>query len=246
MSFRIRRVGGTALSALRGGSATVFASFERSCYVETPAGIACLGSHGLGLGPLNAIVENFEAPVTGDVVSIDLSSALLWRPSVSAVRKEFPGIEIPKAIEHEARAFLSWLKLIGLGPGLTPAGDDFAGGAMIALRACGTAAGHAALADRIAAWALPLAQERTNRISRAHLACAAQGEGHEALHDLLTFRDPEKDLARLARVGHTSGLDAAAGALLALNGVPTGIRTPVTAVKGRCPRPLDDRDSRHC
>ena len=25
-------------------------------------------------------------------------------------------------------------------------------------------------------------------------------------------------------------------------GVPTGIRTPVTAVKGRCPRPLDDRD----
>ena len=25
-------------------------------------------------------------------------------------------------------------------------------------------------------------------------------------------------------------------------GVPTGIRTPVAAVKGRCPRPLDDRD----
>ena len=28
-----------------------------------------------------------------------------------------------------------------------------------------------------------------------------------------------------------------------LNGVPTGIRTPVTAVKGRCPRPLDDGDN---
>ncbi len=26
------------------------------------------------------------------------------------------------------------------------------------------------------------------------------------------------------------------------HGVPTGIRTPVTAVKGRCPRPLDDGD----
>ena len=25
-------------------------------------------------------------------------------------------------------------------------------------------------------------------------------------------------------------------------GVPTGIRTPVTAVKGRCPRPTDDAD----
>ena len=29
---------------------------------------------------------------------------------------------------------------------------------------------------------------------------------------------------------------------LMLFGVPTGIRTPVTAVKGRCPRPLDDGD----
>lgn len=27
-----------------------------------------------------------------------------------------------------------------------------------------------------------------------------------------------------------------------LYGVPKGIRTPVTAVKGRCPRPLDDGD----
>ena len=29
---------------------------------------------------------------------------------------------------------------------------------------------------------------------------------------------------------------------LFLFGVPSGIRTRVTAVKGRCPRPLDDRD----
>ena len=29
-----------------------------------------------------------------------------------------------------------------------------------------------------------------------------------------------------------------------LLGVPTGIRTPVTSVKGRCPRPLDDGDLR--
>ena len=27
------------------------------------------------------------------------------------------------------------------------------------------------------------------------------------------------------------------------DGVPEGVRTPVTAVKGRCPRPLDERDT---
>jgi hypothetical protein len=27
-----------------------------------------------------------------------------------------------------------------------------------------------------------------------------------------------------------------------INGVPKGSRTPVSAVKGQCPRPLDDRD----
>ena len=30
------------------------------------------------------------------------------------------------------------------------------------------------------------------------------------------------------------------------SGVPTETRTPVTAVKGRCPRPLDDRDLLFC
>src|SRR5579862_1394911 len=32
------------------------------------------------------------------------------------------------------------------------------------------------------------------------------------------------------------------GGPLFILGVPTGIRTPVIAVKGRCPRPLDDGD----
>jgi hypothetical protein len=42
MSFRVRGRGAARPAALRAGPAKVFASFERSCYVETPAGIACL------------------------------------------------------------------------------------------------------------------------------------------------------------------------------------------------------------
>jgi len=220
-SRRASRAGGAALAALRAGPATVFASFERSCYVETASGIACLGGPGLGMGPLNAIVEGFASFPVGISIFIDFEEARLWKPRAFPPAGNVPEIGIPASIEKPGRAFLAWLRdegasadeLIGLGPGLTPAGDDFVGGAMIALRAFG----ENALADRIAGWALPLAGERTNRISRAHLECAARGEGHEALHDLLcTFET--KHLERLARVGHTSGLDAAAGALLALAG----------------------------
>ena len=221
MSFRARQGGGAALAALRAGPARVFASFERSCYVETPAGIACLGGPGLGLGPLNANVEGFRCLPVGTSVFIEIEKARLWRPSVPSGTKKIPDIEIPSSIRKPAQRFLAWLHnegpspddLIGLGPGLTPAGDDFVGGAMIALRAFG----HAVDADRIADWALPLAGKNTNRISRAHLECAAAGEGHEALHALLNSFE-EKHFVALGRIGHTSGLDAAAGALLSLSG----------------------------
>jgi hypothetical protein len=51
--------------------------------------------------------------------------------------------------------------------------------------------------------------------------------------------------AGLCRRGGNSGRRAAFDRKTrprAKDGVPTGIRTPVTAVKGRCPRPLDDGD----
>lgn len=105
-----------------------------------------------------------------------------------------------------------------MGTGLTPAGDDLIGGALIALRAVG----KNGIADRLAKWALRLARTRTNRISQAHLACAASGEGHEALHfalaAILAGRTRlARELSALRRIGHTSGMDALSGALLALD-----------------------------
>lgn len=107
--------------------------------------------------------------------------------------------------------------LIGLGPGLTPAGDDALGGAMIAARLFG----KADTADRLADWALPLARTRTSDISYGHLAAAAEGEGAAALHDTLVALSAESDafkdgVARLDRIGHSSGWDALAGAVAVL------------------------------
>jgi len=222
MSFRAeaRVLGRFAKAALDAGEATVFAAFERSCYVETSAGIACLGGMDLGLGPLNVLLKEFTPLAVGTRIAVSTTRASVWTPPHSKLSLPVPELPIPKPIRKPGQAFLDWLSgkgepdasLIGLGPGLTPAGDDFIGGAMIALRTFG----HATLADRIAAWALPLAKERTSRISRAHLHCAAAGEGHEALHDWLHgFND--RDYQRLARIGHTSGLDAVAGAAGALH-----------------------------
>lgn len=111
--------------------------------------------------------------------------------------------------------------LIGLGPGLTPAGDDALGGAMIALRVFG----RPETADRLARAILPLARERTSDISLAHLAAAADGEGAAALHDTLAAAAASDHAAagdglrRLDRIGHSSGWDALAGAVAGLTAI---------------------------
>ena len=109
--------------------------------------------------------------------------------------------------------------LIGLGGGLTPSGDDWVGGAMIALKTLG----RADVARRVAGWVLPLAQARTGKISIAHLAAAAAGEGaaalHEAIRAICTDDGPGLDTALrdIDAIGHTSGWDALAGAVVAIS-----------------------------
>ena len=120
---------------------------------------------------------------------------------------------IPEAPPREAEA------LLGLGPGLTPAGDDFIGGAVLALHVLG----RTGLARRLGEWALAESRERTGIISRAHLHAAARGMGaepvHRALHCLLVPGAPGLDatLADTAAIGHSSGHDTLAGAVCVLD-----------------------------
>ena len=110
------------------------------------------------------------------------------------------------------------LALIGLGPGLTPSGDDLLGGCLIALRRVGR---HAE-ADALAGAVLARAGAATGRISRAHLGCAARGWGaaalHEALETILAGGEAHAACAAVARIGHGSGWDALVGVVLALRG----------------------------
>lgn len=107
--------------------------------------------------------------------------------------------------------------LIGLGPGLTPSGDDILGGMLIALHCLGRLD-----QSRILWNVIEREAHRTNRISQAHLYAAAHGMGAEVLHEWIHSLQGETDrqtvyglCKRLGRVGHTSGWDAALGASLA-------------------------------
>ena len=109
-------------------------------------------------------------------------------------------------------------RLVGLGPGLTPSGDDFWCGVMIALRALG----HFEISTEISGVILSQAGYRTNKISRAHLECAARGQGAKALHETISAMGMA-DKARLSsalcaldKLGHTSGWDSLAGVVCVL------------------------------
>lgn len=248
--IEVASVGRFAMRALVSGEARVIAVFERSCYVGTPAGPACIGT--VGNGPLNAHCALLpEGLAAGDTVRVDLTRAVLWQPRPApawdppvvaaalarlraAARGRLPQEGFARVLDpareraRAVNALARWLVtpegtpeaaagLIGLGPGLTPSGDDLVGGALCALHATG----RPEIAARLAAWALPLAKDGTNRISQAHLACAAEGECGAAVNDAIValIKGELPNLARIDAIGHTSGWDALAGAVLALEGI---------------------------
>jgi len=108
------------------------------------------------------------------------------------------------------------LDLVGLGPGLTPAGDDLLCGALLALHAIGQIASARDLYAAIG----EVARFATSPLSAACLKAAAEGQSSEPLHQtivaLLTNQSVARPLEALARIGHTSGWDALAGAVLVL------------------------------
>jgi hypothetical protein len=111
--------------------------------------------------------------------------------------------------------------LLGLGPGLTPSGDDFVGGVLCARNWAGTRADDW---SRAAALVIERARTRTHPISVALLEDLAAGEGHEPLHDVvdaLIRRDERRALAaveQLGALGHSSGWDMLTGLLVGIGG----------------------------
>jgi hypothetical protein len=114
-------------------------------------------------------------------------------------------------------------QLAGLGPGLTPAGDDWLAGWLIGLR-CQAALEPDREALPVAAvgrTVVAVAAGRTSGFSLAHLAAAADGAAPLAWHHLLdALAKPEEQpvfaaVGTIVQRGETSGFDMLAGFLAA-------------------------------
>ena len=104
-------------------------------------------------------------------------------------------------------------QLLGLGPGLTPSGDDFLAGALGALQAVGAREHMQLLWSKLE----PCLSSATNEISAAHLQCAASGQLAAAQHDVLgailsgNSVGLRRALEMFSREAHTSPWDGLAG-----------------------------------
>ncbi len=121
-------------------------------------------------------------------------------------------------------------RLLGRGPGSTPAGDDLLAGFLATMVVLARAVGRTADLDRlnpVGDRVRDRVDTHTTPLSATLLRCALDGAMARPAADLvraLTARDGPDGLARtrtavtaLARVGHTSGRDLATGILAALH-----------------------------
>ena len=143
-------------------------------------------------------------------VSKHLQMAIRAHSVISRFRVE---LELAFQGRQELRAeALDLTLIVGMGPGLTPSGDDFIGGIMMGL----CAVGYEAVAAKIWRCVEVGLKNRSNLISIAHLEAAASGMAASKLHDIanaLCLGEVVNNemLSGIGSIGHTSGWDALAG-----------------------------------
>jgi hypothetical protein len=146
-----------------------------------------------------------------------------WPRDLLLDRAVWPVVGIARScLERDAaRAIGISRELVGLGPGLTPAGDDFLGGLFFSAFFLKRVYPDDIYWDQNAVASLiGWARNRTHPISHAILSDLCAGDGPEPLHDLIVSLLKGEEMGcvaaaagRLLALGSTSGSDLLAGAL---------------------------------
>ncbi|MFC0863504.1 DUF2877 domain-containing protein [Sphaerimonospora cavernae] len=209
------------------------------------------GDGTVGIGGLEVGVRRWwdPAPPLGAADPVRLPAALAVLDEIGARSPRRPGLDPAGAPALLARGCLSGSLvdgvtaaegLIGLGPGLTPSGDDMLSGLLVTLRHLGRAAdapGAVRLADWLAAAVTYDARTRTTPISATLLHCAAHGQaGSEVLgvlRGVAGLQPLEPAVHRLLRLGHTSGADMLLGIRIGLSAVIAEAAPSEAVVSGK-------------
>jgi uncharacterized protein DUF2877 len=171
--------------------------------------------------------------IRGTVI-VDLCAAAAWSPRLPAAARLLPdghlqlphrepdappiaGLRVALLTGDAGTAQTAAVALIGLGIGLTPAGDDFLVGLLAGLEAT-----DHPMRDALAAAIAQATPGRTTEFGAALLEHACRGEFSQRLHDVLiaiAARDAAAlrlAIARAEAYGATSGADTLAGLSCAL------------------------------
>jgi hypothetical protein len=189
-----------------------FPPFERA---TTARGVAALAAAMPARVPSDGLAALVFAP---DAAAARTPTARAARDSLAALRTGVPGALQRRAWTDDDRRAATLL--VGLGPGLTPSGDDLLGGLLLALSARGETALRDALWHALAAEV----DDLTVPPSAMHLSAAADGMGTEVVHaliDALLRGDASAMTTALPPVlglGATSGADLVAGLAIGLAG----------------------------
>ncbi len=162
-----------------------------------------------------------------------------WRPALLPVATE-ELIQAATALDLAA-AFAAAHRMVGLGPGLTPSGDDVLCGFLVTVSQLARPAALElrALAGALGALVVARAARATTALSATLLGHAARGEAAAEVIDLLAAvaaGAPGPALARLLAVGHWSGYDLATG-VAAGGRVVAHTLAPAPGAPGRCGHP---------
>ena len=192
------------------------------CALVLPTTAAELPLTSIADGSCDAVIGDNCLAWTGPAGTVVVRSVREWAParvraggiSARSLAVLFDALPAPAALGIDG-ALLTLLRtepaaavagLLGLGPGLTPAGDDVVAGFLLGARALGLAATAARARAAVAA----MVDDRTTALSAELLWHAARGECVDELAAVVA--DPSAPaLSALLRVGHTSGAALATG-----------------------------------
>jgi Protein of unknown function (DUF2877) len=202
----------------------VVAIADTTVWIPPPIPVWTTATLTRGLAYLHALAAD-HVPSDGLAAAVFAPTSDAARtPTATAAKALIADLagDIPKAFATRvwsAPASRAATLLVGLGPGLTPSGDDFLGGLLLALTAC-----HANdLRDALWESIVDELNDLTVPVSAMHLTAAAAGMGAEAMHAMLhailtgdTAALPDR-LNVVAQHGATSGWDALAGMVTGLS-----------------------------